>query len=94
MTAGMLVSQIIAIHFQSMSYLASSSSNKLSPEIKEMHVNRAVKLGRLFNEKLEALQRYLRKGEQRVLVQHVNVEQGGQAIVGNVQTGGGGCGKI
>ena len=88
--AGMLVTQLVSLHFQSMNYLTSSSNNNLSPQVKDMHVNRAIKLGRLFNEKLEALQRYLRKGTQQVLVQHMKVESGAQAIVGNVQTGGGG----
>ena len=32
-----------------------------------------------------------RAGNRRVTVQHVNVADGGQAIVGNVQTGGRGC---
>lgn len=88
--AGMLVTQLVSLHFQSMNYLTSSSNNNLSPQVKDMHVNRAVKLGRLFNEKLETLQRYLRKGTQQVIVQHLSVQSGAQAIVGNVQTGGGG----
>jgi hypothetical protein len=91
---GMLVTQLIALHFQSMKYLESSSNKNLSPQVKDMHINRATKLGRLFSEKLESLQRYRRKGTQQVVVQHVNVEQGGQAIVGNVQTGGGVGNKI
>ena len=32
----------------------------------------------------EALARYRRKGEQKVVVQHVNVNDGGKAIVGNM----------
>lgn len=31
--------------------------------------------------------KYKRKGEQRVVVQHVNVNEGGKAMVGNFQTG-------
>lgn len=87
---GMLLSQIIALHFQSMSYLASSSSKDLPTQVKDTHLNRATKLGRLFNEKLDALMRYRRK-EQKITVQHqhVNVENGGQAIVGNVHNGSG-----
>jgi len=33
---------------------------------------------------MEALRRYRTGGEQKVTVQHVNVGEGGQAIVGNV----------
>jgi len=50
----------------------------------------AIKLLRLHNETIEALSRYRRGGEQKVVVQHVNVNNGGQAIVGNVEARGGG----
>lgn len=42
------------------------------------------KLARTFTSQMEALKRYRSKGEQRVTVQHVAVNEGGQAIVGNV----------
>lgn len=90
---GMLVTKLIALHFQGMNYLALSSDKNASPQQKEIHLNRATKLIRLYNETLEAFTRYRRKGEQKVLVQHVNVEQGGQAICGNVQAGGGVSGR-
>lgn len=86
---GMLISKLISLHFQSMNYLGSSSGKDLSSQVRDMHINRSTKLSRLYNETLEALMRYRRKGMQQVVVQHVNVENGGQAIVGNVQTGGG-----
>ena len=38
---------------------------------------------------LEALNRHRGKGHQKVTVEHVHVHQGGQAIVGSVETGGG-----
>ncbi len=44
------------------------------------------KLARTFTTQVEALKRYRTGGEQRVTVQHVNVSEGGQAIVGNVST--------
>ena len=43
-----------------------------------------------FAAQVEALKRYRSKGEQKVVVEHVTVNEGGQAIVGNVETGGGG----
>ena len=48
------------------------------------------KLTRTFATQVEALKRYRSKGEQKVTVEHVTVNEGGQAIVGNVETGGGG----
>jgi hypothetical protein len=46
------------------------------------------KLARTFTAQVEALKRYRSAGEQTVRVEHVTVNEGGQAIVGNV-TGGG-----
>jgi hypothetical protein len=44
----------------------------------------ATKLLRTYTAQIEALARLRRGGEQRVVVQHVNVNEGGQAIVGAV----------
>jgi len=90
----MIIGRLIALNFQSMSYLGSSSNKDISTQVREMHINRSTKLFRLYNETLEALMRYRRKGTQQVIVQHVNVENGGQAIVGSVQTGSGVNNKI
>jgi hypothetical protein len=46
------------------------------------------KLARTFATQLEALKRYRTGGQQKVLVEHVTVHKGGQAIVGNVSHGG------
>jgi len=43
---------------------------------------------------VEALSKLRRGGSQTVRVEHVHVHNGGQAIVGNVSTGGGSNGKI
>ena len=45
------------------------------------------KLARTYTAQMEALRKHRNGGKQTVTVQHVNVEGGGQAIVGNVQTG-------
>jgi hypothetical protein len=37
---------------------------------------------------MEALKRYRSNGEQKVTVEHVTVNEGGKAIVGNVMHGG------
>ena len=51
------------------------------------------KLARTFASQVEALKRYRSKGEQKMIVEHVTVNEGGQAIVGNVTAKGGGGGK-
>ena len=45
------------------------------------------KLTRTFAAQVEALKRYRTGGEQKVTVEHVTVNSGGQAIVGNVTHG-------
>jgi hypothetical protein len=46
------------------------------------------KLARTFAAQVETLRKYRNGGKQTVTVQHVNVSDGGQAIVGNVKAGG------
>ena len=46
--------------------------------------------GAKVREQVEALKRFRSKGEQKVIVEHLTVIDG-QAIVGNVATGGGGA---
>ncbi len=76
---GMLISRLIALHFQGMHFL--SQTIQAIGDKADMYVNRSTKLMRLFNETLDTLMRYRRKGEQKMTVQHVQVNEGGQAIV-------------
>ena len=46
------------------------------------------KLSRTFAAQVEALKRHRSAGEQNVIVKHVHVYPGGQAVVGNLQNGG------
>ncbi len=87
---GMLVTRLIALHFQTHKYMTFMGSQGLTVEQVDSCINRSSKLTRLYNETLEALMRYRRKGEQKVIVQHVNVNDGGRAIVGNFDAIGGG----
>ena len=48
------------------------------------------KLARTFATQMDALKRYRTGGQQKVTVEHVTVNEGGQAIVGAVSAGGGG----
>ncbi|MFT5341588.1 MAG: hypothetical protein ACI9BH_000800 [Paracoccaceae bacterium] len=54
----------------------------------EAHERAYNKLARTFTAQMEALRKHRNGGNQTVTVQHVNVADGGQAIVGNVQAGG------
>jgi len=80
--------QAHSLYSQGMEYLGRASTAN-NPTSSQMFMNFALKLLRLNNETVEALSKYRRNGEQKVTIQHVNVEHGAQCIVGNVQTGGG-----
>ena len=51
-------------------------------------LNQANKLSRTYATLLETLNRHRGKGQQKVTVEHVHVHEGGQAIVGNVESRG------
>src|SRR6185437_12936835 len=53
-------------------------------------LTQANKLSRTYTTLLEALNRHRGKGQQKVTVEHVHVYAGGQAVVGMVETPGGG----
>ena len=57
-------------------------------------LTQANKLSRTYSALLDSLNRHRGKGQQKVTVEHVHVHEGGQAIVGNVEsTPGGGASK-
>jgi len=78
---GMLIHRLIVLHSQYMHYISSTTGANQSDAKIDLNINRATKLMRLYNETLDALNKHRRKGEQRVIVQHVNVNNGGQAVV-------------
>ena len=58
----------------------------------EAHYSGFNKLARTYAAQVEALRKHRNGGSQTVRVEHVTIEAGAQAVVGNVQTGGGGNG--
>ena len=61
-----------------------------SSEVADSAVNRATKLSRNFIALIEALNKHRGKGGQKMTVEHVHVNDGGQAVIGNVEGGGSG----
>ena len=82
----MLATQMVAIHLATMTFTRRLAHVET---LDQQHGSeRALnKLARTFAMQLEALKRYRTGGEQKVVVQHVNVNEGGQAIVGTVDRG-------
>jgi hypothetical protein len=86
----MLAAQMAAVHSITMNMVCRLNGSFLLPqlEITERAVN---KLARTFAAQIETLKRYRSSGEQKVTVEHVIINEGGQAIVGNVTHGGAGA---
>jgi len=81
----MLAAQMAAVHSLTMTYARRLANAEALPqqESAELTLN---KLARTFAAQVEALKRYRTGGEQKVTVEHVTVNEGGQAIVGNVSS--------
>jgi hypothetical protein len=84
----MLAVQMVATDDVAMDMLARAKRADRLPILQESG-SLAVKLLRTYTAQLEALARLRRGGEQRVIVQHVHINEGGQAIVGAVNHPGG-----
>jgi hypothetical protein len=85
---GMLAVQMVGVHNLSMEFMKRAMLENQTFEGTNMATAKAVKLLRTFAMQLDALNRYRGKGQQKVTVKHVHVNEGGQAIVGNVEGGG------
>ena len=68
----MLAAQMVGVHWTAMALLSKVGSTNDRALLNDVG-NLAVKLLRTYTTQLEALKRYRSAGEQRVVVQHVNV---------------------
>ncbi len=88
----MLAAQMAAVHNATMTF--ARRLNHVDNLAQQDSAARAFnKLARTFTSQIEALKRYRTGGQQKMTVEHVHVHEGGQAIVGNVQGGGGSAKK-
>ncbi|WP_171136654.1 hypothetical protein [Ruegeria sp. HKCCC1038] len=88
----MLAIQMGAIHQATM--MMARRLNHVETLQQQDSAERALnKLARTFTSQVETLKRYRSKADQTVRVERVEVKEGGQAIVGNVQNGGRSDGK-
>ena len=87
---GMIAAQLVACHNASMECYRRAMIGEQTFEGRRENLSQANKLSRTYATLLESLTRHRGKGTQKVTVEHVHVHEGGQAIVGTVQTRGGG----
>jgi hypothetical protein len=87
---GMMAVQLIAAHNAAMECYRRAMIGEQTFEGRRENLSQANKLSRTYAVLLDALNHHRGKGQQTVRVEHVTVEAGGQAIVGNVETPGGG----
>ena len=86
---GMLIGQMIACNAAAMECFRRAMLPDQPLVNRQTNLNFANKLSRTYALHLETLDKHRGKGQQTVRVEHVTVNAGGQAIVGNVSAGGG-----
>ena len=79
---GMLATQMVATHAAAMECLRRSMIRQQSFAGRDINLRHAAKLLSIFAKQLETLNRNRGKGQQKMTIEHVNVEPGGQAMVG------------
>jgi hypothetical protein len=87
---GMMAAQLIAAHNAAMECYRRAMIGEQTFEGHRENLTQANKLSRTYAVLLDALNRHRGKGQQKVTVEHVHVHAGGQAVVGMVETPGGG----
>ena len=87
---GMMAVQLLSAHNAAMECYRRAMLGEQTPEGRRENLNQANKLSRTWATLLEAFNRHRGKGHQKVTVEHVHVHAGGQAVVGVVETSGGG----
>jgi len=83
----MLAVQMIGTHVMAMQMMKRAVLSDQTVEGVNFNVNRVTKLSRTFIAQLEAFNKHRGKGQQKMTVKHVHVNEGGQAVIGNVEKG-------
>ena len=76
---GMLASQMVATHLAAMECYRRAMIPEQGMEVRHSNLSQANKLTRSYAVLVEALNKHRGKGQQKIIVERVNVEPGGQA---------------
>ena len=82
---GMLAVQMASTHQAAMECLRRASIQNQTFEGRNMALKHGEKLLRLYMDQIKTLSKHRGKGDQKMIIEHVNIEPGGQAIVGQVE---------
>jgi len=83
----MLATQMVATHNAAMECLRRAMLGGQTFEGRDQSLKHAAKLLSIYLRQIEVLNKHRGKGQQKVTAEYVNVEAGGQAVVGNIETG-------
>jgi hypothetical protein len=83
---GMIAAQLLAAHNAAMECYRRAMLSEQTFEGRRENLSQANKLSRTYALLLDALNRHRGKGQQKVTVEHVHVNAGGQAVVGVVHS--------
>jgi hypothetical protein len=86
-TEGMLATQMVGTHNAAMECLRRAMLQGQSFEGRDQNLKHATKLLSICARQIEVLDKHRGKGQQKVTVEYVNVESGGQAVVGHIESG-------
>jgi hypothetical protein len=84
----MLVAQMLSAHHAAMECMRRAMLPEQSFEGRNQNLKHGAKLMQLYEKQVAALDKRRGQGQQKITVEHVTVQAGGQAIVGNVVAGG------
>ncbi len=84
---GMMATQMVATHNVAMDCILKAMIPNQTFEGRDQNLKHAAKFLSICLRQIEVLDKHRGKGQQKITVERVNVESGGQAIVGHVEVG-------
>ncbi|HAT1797954.1 TPA: hypothetical protein JBL19_04170 [Legionella pneumophila] len=86
MLQNMLVTQLLGVHELQQKLLPYARRSMRDPEHGQYYINAIAKLSNVFIQQASLLHKLQGNSQQKVVVEHLHINEGGQAIVGQVNT--------
>jgi hypothetical protein len=80
----MLLTQMYGTHLLACRTMGNANISDQASEGVANNIAQATKLSRTYMAQMEALKKYRGKGQQKITVEHVNINEGGKAIIGDI----------